>query len=74
MHLAIQCINLVNNIVDDTGLSIPRKAIIQCGLACDVEGIWQREQLYDNLQRIVDAYIDNFNGLDPVAADHPHAN
>ncbi len=49
MPLALQCVNTVNAIVDQDGLSVPRKALIRCSLANDVDGVWRREQLHEQL-------------------------
>lgn len=51
--------------VDENGLSIERKWMIRCGLALDVDGEWRTEQLSEELQKIVGAYPDEFNGAIP---------
>ncbi len=50
MALALQCVYTVNAMVYQNGLSVPRKALITCGLANDVDGIWRREQLHEQLR------------------------
>lgn len=55
----------VNTRKDENGVSLPRKAMIMCGLACDADGIWRKEQLSSDLNEIVDKYPEQLNGALP---------
>lgn len=51
---------------DKDGVLFVRKAIIRCGIACNLNGRWEVGQLYPHLQNIVSNYGDNFDGV-PVS-------
>jgi len=66
MNLAKDCVEAVNGMVDKNGLRLVRKAMIKCGLSCDLDGVWRIEQLSHELQDICNAYPENFNGAVPA--------
>lgn len=66
MQLAKDCIEEVNLMVDDSGMPLVRKAMIKCGLSCDIDGVWRTEMLSEELQSICSKYPENFNGEVPV--------
>lgn len=65
MKLAVKFVEKVNDMVDENGLSLVRKAMIRGGLALDVDGIWRKEQLFDYLQEIVEKHPLEFCGVQP---------
>jgi len=62
MNLAKKCIESVNSMVDDNGIPLVRKAMIKCGLSCDIDGVWRTEMLSAELREICNKYPENFNG------------
>lgn len=47
---------------DSEGVLFTRKAMIRCGMALNLNGIWEERQLSPELQNIINKYRDNFNG------------
>lgn len=66
LNLAAKCVNLFNNMRDSNNISYARKAMIRCGLALDVDGIWKVSQLSNELQEIVARHHLNFCGVEPA--------
>ncbi|CAM6101108.1 unnamed protein product [Calypogeia fissa] len=63
LQLAANCVKQVNAQRDKKyGISYARKAMIRCGLALDVDGIWKVDQLTPQLKDIIKAYPQNFAG------------
>ncbi len=60
--MARDCVRAVNGQKDKNGLSYARKAMIQCGLALGVNGIWEVTQLKPELQQIIRKYRNHFEG------------
>lgn len=65
LKLAADSVRAVNSQRDKNGLTYARKAMIQCGLSKDVDGVWKVSQLRQELQNICRKYAANFNG-EPV--------
>lgn len=65
LSLAAECVRVVNEEIDEHGVSFARKTMIKCGLSLDLNGRWRREQLFDNLQQIIVDYYQYFEG-EPV--------
>lgn len=66
LKLAADVIKEVDNERDKNGVSFTRKAMIGCGMALNLNGVWEVRQLFPHLQEIVRKYKDNFDGT-PVA-------
>jgi len=64
--LAAQCVKEVNEMVDENGLSLVRKAMIRCGMSLNTNGKWEKCQLFDHLQDIIRRHPDEFNGTEPT--------
>ncbi|KAG3233961.1 hypothetical protein PI124_g20980 [Phytophthora idaei] len=60
--LASRCIRAISKKRDKDGVLYPRKAMIQCGLSLELDGLWQESQLSEHLQAIVQKYRDDFDG------------
>ena len=65
LQLAAESVRDVNNQTDADGISYARKAMIRCGLALNINGIWETKQLFPHLQNIISKYSRNFAGKDP---------
>ena len=55
----------VNRRVHENGVSVVRRAMIQAGLAKDLDGVWRVDQLRQELQQVIALYPANFAGVDP---------
>lgn len=66
MKLAAHFICEVENERDKEGVSYTRKAMMDCGMAFNLNGCWEVRQLFPYLQAIVEKYPENFDGT-PVA-------
>ena len=64
-ELPARCINKLNTMTDSDGMSHARKAMIRCGMALNITGRWELEQLSSDLQSIVNKYNNEFGGLEP---------
>jgi hypothetical protein len=53
LRLAADAVRDVNLMRDENGLTYSRKAMIRCGLALDVTGVWHEKQLSRELQLII---------------------
>lgn len=62
MQLAADVIKEVDNDRDSDGILYSRKVMMGCGLALNLNGKWEEQQLFPHLQVIVRKYRDNFNG------------
>ena len=62
LNLAAESVRNVNNMSDKNGLTYARKAMIRCGLAKDVSGVWHEKQLMPHLQEIIRKHRSHFNG------------
>jgi hypothetical protein len=58
--LAADSIEDVNQEVDFDNISYSRKAMISCGMALALDGIWSVAQLYPHLQEIVAKHLQYF--------------
>lgn len=61
MKLSADAIRVVNAQRDSDGILYTRKAMIRCGMAKKLNGIWEVQQLFPNLQEIVRRYRENFD-------------
>ena len=65
-------LNLVKEIVDELNsrtignCSIVQQSMIKCRLIPNLSGNWEKSQLTDQLQDIVQNNLDYFNGQDPT--------
>ncbi len=66
MNLASECVEEVNSMMDENGIPHVRKAIIKCGLPVNINGQYERSQLFDHLQEIIDRHPTKFAGSEPV--------
>lgn len=66
VKLAAAVVREVENEKDKDGVSYVRKAMMGCGMALNLNGQWEVQQLFPHLQEIVKKYPDNFGGT-PVA-------
>ena len=62
MQLAVDSVEDVNSQVCTNGISFARKAMIQCGLALDIDGTWRINQLFPHLQEIIAMHQQYFDG------------
>jgi len=62
LQLAADVIKEVNQQRDKDGILYTRKAMIRCGMACNLNGIWEECQLFPHLQSIISKYRENFEG------------
>eukprot|EP00171_Calliarthron_tuberculosum_P000799 IDg799t1 len=62
LKLASAAICEVNMQRDNHNVLYTRKAMIRCGMANNLNGIWEEAQLFPQLQETVKKYRDNFNG------------
>ncbi len=51
--------------IDDDGIPLVRKAMIRCGLALNTTGRWEKSQLFQHLQDIIDRNPMEFAGQHP---------
>lgn len=61
LSLAVGVVWTVAGQCDSDGVLFTRKAMIRCGMALNVNDIWEEWQLSPQLQNIVAKYRDNFN-------------
>lgn len=54
---------------DKDGVLLVRKAMISCGMALNLNGLWEEQYISPEFQEIIAKYRDNFNGA-PVTTDH----
>lgn len=69
LRLAAAVVRDVSERRDKDGVLLVRKAMIRCGMALNLNGLWEEQQLSPELQEIIAKYRDNFNGA-PVTTDH----
>ncbi|KAJ0397798.1 hypothetical protein ATCC90586_001667 [Pythium insidiosum] len=60
LQLAAHCAEKVSAARDEDGISLVRKAMIMCGLAKNLNGVWEEQQLKPELQAIIDLYREDF--------------
>ncbi|KAJ0401149.1 hypothetical protein P43SY_004356 [Pythium insidiosum] len=60
LQLAAHCVEKVSAARDEDGISLVRKAMIRCGLAKNLNGVWEEQQLKPELQAIIDLYREDF--------------
>lgn len=53
---------------DKEGLNYCRKAMIRCGMARNLNGIWEERQLFPHLQEIIKRYRSKFDGEEVTAS------
>jgi hypothetical protein len=58
---------------DENGLSWSRKAMIRCGLALDLNGIWDADQLSPDFRTILQKYPDELAGAERSNSDRSAA-
>lgn len=68
LRLAADVVRCVAQKRDSEGILLIRKAMIRCGMALNLNGIWEERQLSPELQNIINKYRDNFNGT-PVGCE-----
>ena len=71
LQLAADSVEDVNRQVDCNNMSYARKAMIRCGMALNVDGLWSVNQLFPHLQDIVAKHLQYFQGQD--VPDHVRA-
>ena len=62
MNLAEKCVSEVNAMIDHDGIPVVRKAMINSGLELNTNGCWERTQLFQHLQDIIQRYPMEFSG------------
>ena len=62
LSLATEAIHVVNQKQDVYGMNIARKSMIRCELSLDTDGVWRREQLFQELQDIIVEFPNHFDG------------
>ena len=62
LSLAAEAVCVVNQEQDVVGMNIARKSMICCGLSLDTNGIWRREQLFQELRDIIAEFPNHFDG------------
>lgn len=55
---------------DSDGVLFTRKAMIRCGMALNLNGVWEERQLSPELQNIIKKYRENFNGTPVGTCDN----
>lgn len=68
LKLAADSVRDVNLQTDEKGVNYARKAMIQCGMALNLDGRWSESQLTQELQEIISKHRPYFNGqpVDPA--------
>ena len=64
LQLATDSIDIFNREVDCDNMSYARKGMICCGMALDVDGTWNVNQLFPVLQDIIAKHLQYFQGQD----------
>jgi hypothetical protein len=64
LQLAADSVEDVNKEIDCNNMSYARKAMNRCGMALDVDGSWNVNQLFPHLQDIVAKHVQYFQGQD----------
>ena len=62
LQLAADSVEDFNRQVDENMMSYARKAMICCGMALDVDGSWNVNQLFPHLQEVVRRHMPYFQG------------
>lgn len=62
LQIAAKDVNTVGVERDTDGVTFVRKAMVRCGLALSLNGVWEEKQLFTELQRITQKYKANFDG------------
>jgi len=62
LKLAAAVVREVNEERDKDGVSFCRKAMMGCGMALNLNGQWEKQQLFPHLQAPVAKYRENFDG------------
>lgn len=62
LELAASVTRMVNKDRDRDNVLYTRKAMIRCGMALNINGVWEETQLFPHLQNIVAKYRENFEG------------
>ena len=62
LSLAVEAVRAVNQEQDVQGMNIAKKSLIRCGLSLDTDGVWRREQLFQELQDIIPEFPNHFDG------------
>lgn len=63
LKLAADAVRDVNRQRDENRLTYVRKAMILCGLALNVNGVWEETQLSPELQAIINKHRVHFDGV-----------
>lgn len=71
MRTAVECVQDINNMTDEDGISYTRKCMIRCGLSKNTDGVWTITQLSPELQSIIAKYSAQFNGS-PINSNNAH--
>ncbi|CAM6103572.1 unnamed protein product [Calypogeia fissa] len=62
LKLAASSVHHVNTLRDNNGITYARKAMIRCGMALNLNGKWEVEQLSPELQNVIKNHRAYFNG------------
>lgn len=62
LHLAAEMVNSVDERRDKDSVLFKRMAMIRCGTALNLNGIWELPQLSPELQKVLDKYCGKFKG------------
>ncbi|CAM6124006.1 unnamed protein product [Calypogeia fissa] len=68
LKIAADSMRTVNSFRDKNGISYARKAMIRCGLALNLNGRWDIDQLSPELQNVIRKYPEHFRG-EPVPTE-----
>ena len=63
LGLAADMVRTVSAQRDSDWILYTRKALIRCGMAMNINGLWEIRQLSPELQEIVGKYKNNFDGV-----------
>ena len=66
MMLATESVALIYSIVDNNGMPLACKAMIRCGLSFNLNGQWEKTQLFQHLQDVVNRHPIEFEGHNPT--------
>lgn len=62
LSMAADVVRTVGQQRDKDGILYTRKALVRCGMALNLNGLWEERQLSPELQNIVKKFPENFNG------------
>ncbi|CAM6117144.1 unnamed protein product [Calypogeia fissa] len=68
LKIAEDSVRTVNSFRDKNGISYAKKAMIRCGLALNLNGRWEIDQLSPELQNVIRKYPEHFRG-EPIPTE-----